>query len=96
MIDITKLVGEARNGTINLALPSSLKYSATLNSADGLYLIKNNNEYVSIMLSDRYKSNQIRIPLYVTMGGNYEIEPVVFINNNTYHISNNLTLDLQQ
>ena len=48
------------------------------------------------MLSDRYKSNQIRIPLYVTMGGNYEIEPVVFINNNTYHISNNLTLDLQQ
>ena len=96
VIDITKLVGEARNGTINLALPSSLKYSATLNSADGLYLIKNNNEYVSIMLSDRYKSNQVRIPVYVTMSGNYEIEPVVFINNNVYHISNNLTLDLQQ
>ena len=96
VIDITKLVGEARNGTINLALPSSLKYSATLNSADGLYLIKNNNEYVSIMLSDRYKGNQVRIPVYVTMSGNYEIEPVVFINNNTYHISNNLTLDLQQ
>ena len=95
VLDISKLDGKTRNGELNIALPSGLKLSGTFSGLDGLYMTRNNNEYFKLSLSERYTSNMIRIPLYVTAPGDYEIEPVVFINNGEYHISNSLTIDLK-
>ena len=94
VIDVSNLSGESRNGELNIALPSSLKFSATFSAADGLYLSRNNNEYVKLNLSERYKPNEIRIPLYVATSGNYEIEPIVFVEHGNYHISNSAVIDL--
>ena len=84
-LDISALSN--RNGTLDIALPSSLKYSATFSGQDGLYLIRNNNEYIKLSLSDYYKDNVINIPLYVSASGNYVIEPVIFTGEDGYHIS---------
>ncbi len=92
-IDISSLVGATRNGELNIALPSNLKFSSIFTGENGLYLVRNNNEYVKLSLSENYKDNVIRIPLYVAASGNYEFEPIIFVNNNTYHLSNSFTFD---
>ncbi|MBQ2659867.1 Ig-like domain-containing protein [Candidatus Saccharibacteria bacterium] len=94
VIDVSTLSGETRNGELNIALPSSLKFSATFSAANGLYLSRNNNEYVKLNLSERYQPDEIRIPLYVATSGNYEIEPIVFVEHGIYHISNSVVVDL--
>ena len=93
VIDISALSGEARNGELNIALPSSLKLSTTFSGRKGLSLIRNNNEYFKLSLSKDYESNTIIIPLYVTAIGNYEFEPVIFISSGNYHLSNGFTFD---
>ena len=95
VIDISNLTGEARNGELNIALPSNLKFSATFSNVNGLYLVRNNNEYVKLSLSENYTDRYINIPLYVATPGNYEIEPVVFVHNGEYHLSNNLVVDFR-
>lgn len=95
VLDVSKLTGTKRNGEINLALPAGLKFSATFDGVEGLYLIRNNNEYVKLSLSENYKNTVIRIPLYVTAPGNYEIEPVVYTTGGEYHLSNSLVVDLK-
>ena len=93
VLDISALTGEARNGTLNIALPSSLKFSATFSGEDGLYLIRNNNEYIKLSLSESYTGDTIRIPLYVAVPGNYELEPIIFTSEDGYHISNRIVFD---
>ena len=93
VLDISAITGDARNGELNIALPSNLKLSATFSAETGLYLIRNNNEYFKLSLSENYKDNFIRIPLYVATPGNYEFEPVIFVSDNTYHLSNSFTFD---
>ena len=96
VLDISNIGVEDRNGELNIALPSSLKFSGTFSGENGLYLVRNNNEYVKLSLSENYKENQIRIPLYVAISGNYELEPVVFTDDSGYHISNNIVFDVEK
>ncbi len=96
VIDISNLQGDDRNGELNLALPSALKFSATFAGSDGLYLSRNNNEYIKLNLTSRYTSNEIRIPLYIAAPGNYELEPVIFIHDGAYHLSNNFDVALSK
>lgn len=91
ILDISAL--DNRNGTLDIALPSNLKYSATFSGQDGLYLIRNNNEYIKLSLTDYYKDNTISIPFYVAAPGNYVIEPVIFTGEDGYHISENVVFD---
>lgn len=91
-IDIANLPN--RTATINVALPNSLRLSGTFDNVQGLYLNKNNNGYISLGLTDLYKSNNISIPLYVSSSGNYEVEPIIIISDNKYYISNNLIIDI--
>lgn len=95
VLDISALTGTARNGGLNIALPSNLKLSGTFSAETGLYLIRNNNEYFKLSLSENYKDNFIRIPLYVAAPGNYEFEPVVFTSGDTYHLSNSFTFSVE-
>lgn len=94
VLNISNLVDEARNGELNIALPSSLKFSATFSSKAGLHLIRNNNEYIKLSLSEIYLGDVIDIPLYVAAPGNYELEPIVFTHDGTYHLSNNIVFDI--
>ncbi len=96
VIDISNLVDENRNGELNLALPAGLKFSATFSGADGFYLSRNNNEYVKLSLNKNYKENEIRIPLYVAAPGNYELEPIIFIHNDDYHLTNSVDVTLNK
>ena len=93
LLDISALTN--RNGTLNIALPASLKFSATFSGQDGLYLSLNNNEYIKLSLTDRYTDNIIRIPLYVAVPGNYELEPVIFTGEDGNHISESIVFDAQ-
>ena len=85
---------EERNGEFSIALPTSLKFSATFSGRNGVYLIRNNNEYIKLSLSEYYRDDIIRIPLYVSAQGNYEFEPVIFTHKDEYHLSNKLTVDI--
>ena len=91
LVDISEL--NNRNGILDIALPSNLKYSATLPGQDGLYLIRNNNEYIRLSLSNGYVDDIISISLYVTASGNYTFEPVIFTGKDGYHISENVVFD---
>ena len=91
VLDISLLSN--RNGTLDIALPSNLKYSANFTGQNGLYLIRNNNEYIKLSLSDSYKDNIISIPLYVAAPGNYVLEPVIFTGEDGYHVSENVVFD---
>ncbi len=92
VLDISALTD--RNGVLNIALPSSLKFSATFSGENGLFLMRNNNEYVKLSLSERYTDDTIRIPLYVAAPGNYELEPVIFTSKDGHHISNSVVFDI--
>lgn len=94
ILDISELEGEERNGEFSIALPTSLKFSATFSGRNGVYLIRNNNEYIKLSLSEYYRDDIIRIPLYVSAQGNYEFEPVIFTHKDEYHLSNKLTVDI--
>ncbi len=96
VVNISALQGENRNGELNVALPTGLKFSATFSGSDGLYLVRNNNEYVKLSLNQKYHGNEIHIPLYVATPGNFELEPVIFIHDGTYHLSNNLNITLNK
>ncbi len=94
VLDISNLSKDERNGVIHVALPASLKFSATFSGQNGLYLGQNNNEHFKLNLSDSYTSNEVRIPLYVSSSGNYELEPIIYRHDGNYYISNNLFFDL--
>ena len=94
IVDISNLQGEERNGEFSIALPTSLKFSATFSGKNGVYLIRNNNEYIKLSLSEYYDENTIKIPLYVSAQGNYEFEPVIFTHKDNYHLSNKLTVNI--
>ncbi len=96
VLDISNLQGEERNGEINIALPVGLKFSATFSSDTGLYLSRNNNEYVKLNLNKHYTSNEIQIPLYVAAPGNYELEPIIFVHDGKYHLSNSVDVTLNK
>lgn len=95
VLDISGLSSEERNGEVNIALPLSLKFSGTFKGENGLYLARNNNEYVKLSLSEQYTGNLVQIPLYVAATGNYELEPVVFTHDGEYHLSNNVIFDVK-
>ncbi|MBR3320282.1 Ig-like domain-containing protein [Candidatus Saccharibacteria bacterium] len=96
VLDISELSREERNGELNIALPTGLKFSATFTGADGLYLSRNNNEYVKLSLNERYTPDEIRIPLYIASPGNYEVETVIFIHDGAYHLSNSVDVNLNK
>jgi len=97
ILNISGLAGEERNSQIHLALPAGLKFSATFSSSDGLYLSRNNNEYVKLSLTQSYRANEIIIPLYVAAPGNYELEPIIFVHgNDDYHLSNSVDVTLNK
>lgn len=95
VLDISKIYNENgnRNGEFNIALPSSLKFSGTFTGENGLYLIRNNNEYVKLSLSEYFTDNYVKIPLYVAAPGNYELEPVIYSNGEGFHFSNSIVFD---
>ena len=96
VLDISNIAIEDRNGELNIALPSSLKFSGTFTGENGLYLIRNNNEYVKLSLSEFYTDNYVSIPLYVATPGNYELEPIIYSNGDGFHFSNRILFDALQ
>lgn len=93
VLDISKIAANDRNGELNIALPSNLKFSGTFTGEDGLYLVRNNNEYVKLSLSEFYTNNLIRIPLYIAAPGNYELEPIIYNDGEGFHFSNGIVFD---
>ena len=94
VIDMKKLKNE--EGEVRIALPNSLRLAREYNKNESgyyknYYLENNRIEYVTF-----YKQkdcSQLRIPLLVTLDGNYEFENVVFTTGDgIYHISNSLEI----
>jgi len=50
-------------------------------------------DYISVYKQKGYSS--IKIPLIVTLDGNYKFENIVNNQNGIYHISNSLDLDIK-
>lgn len=92
-IDVSALAGQS--GSLNIALPSSLKFSATFSGQEGAYLTRNNNEYIKLSLTEKH-NNIVTVPLYVVTSGNYNFEPIIFEDGDgNYHLSNNIVFDIQ-
>ena len=85
------------NGEVRVSLPNSLRLAQIYDDMyyDNEYYVQNNQiDYLSIFKNDG--CSRIEIPLIVTLDGNYKFENVVFHNNEIYHISNSLDLNISK
>ena len=81
---------EARE--LRIVLPNSLRLANTEN-LKGYWIMNNAIDYISVYKQKGYSS--IKIPLIVTLDGNYKFENIVNNQNGIYHISNSLDLDIK-
>ena len=77
---------------LRIALPNSLRLANTEN-LKGYWIMNNAIDYISVYKQKGYSS--IKIPLIVTLDGNYKFENIVNNQNGIYHISNSLDLDIK-
>lgn len=77
---------------LRIALPNSLRLANTEN-LKGYWIMNNAIDYISVYKQKGYSS--IKIPLIVTLDGNYKFENIVNNQNGIYHISNSLDLDIE-
>ena len=91
-VDISKI---KTSGIIKVFLPNSLRLSSTNTNQKGIYLSSNKIDYLQFYIGKDHEGT-IRIPLYVTTPGNYQIEEVIIKINDEYHISNTLDLTIQE
>ena len=77
---------------LRIALPNSLRLENTEN-LKGYWIMNNAIDYISVYKQKGYSS--IKIPLIVTLDGNYKFENIVNNQNGIYHISNSLDLDIK-
>ena len=85
------------NGEVRVSLPNSLRLAQIYDDMyyDNEYYVQNNQiDYLSIFKRDG--CTRIELPLIVTLDGNYKFENVVFHNNEIYHISNSLDLNISK
>ena len=75
---------------LRIALPNSLRLANTEN-LKGYWIMNNAIDYISVYKQKGYSS--IKIPLIVTLDGNYKFENIVNNQNGIYHISNSLDLN---
>lgn len=77
---------------LRIALPNSLRLANTEN-LKGYWIMNNAIDYISVYKQKGYSS--IKIPLIVTLDGNYKFENIVNNQNGIYHVSNSLDLDIK-
>ena len=77
---------------LRIALPNSLRLANTEN-LKGYWIMNNAIDYISVYKQKGYSS--IKIPLIVTLDGNYKFENIVNNQNGIYHISNSLDLNIK-
>lgn len=80
--------------TIDLYLPYGLTLGNTFNSKFAS-IVASTKEHVSIYVGDKL-GNTISIPLYASSSGNYTIEPIVIKNDNSYQLSNQVTINISE
>ena len=61
-----------------------------------MYIISEKKDYVIIGISNEVKKVNLSIPFVAVNDGSYTIEPIVIFNENNYHISNKMNINIKK
>lgn len=92
-VTLTVNFNKQYEGEVKIALPNSLRLAPKEYDYKKYYLINNQIDYITFYKSK--DTNQMTIPLIVTLDGNYKFENIVCINDGIYHISNSLEFNVK-
>ena len=90
-IDLSKFSGA---GNLKVYLPNAFRLAGEVKSDKGVYLSANRGEYLVLYVTEDH-SNKASIPLYVTYPGSYKFEEIILKQDETYHISNSINVNIK-
>ena len=90
-IDLSKFKG---SGNLKIYLPNSFRLAGDVESSKGVYLNANRGEYLILYVSNDHAA-KASIPLYITYPGNYKIEEIILKQDEIYHISNSIDVNIK-
>ena len=92
-VNLVLNVSNINSGNIKVYLPNSLRLSGNI-SNNGTYISANRGEYIVLFIGKEH-DGIVKIPLYVTYPGEYNMEEIIMKIDNDYYISNPITFTVK-